>query len=141
MSTRLSSWPGAGSASGGSCAAASSSRRRRAPSLLMRSVIRREATWISQPTGLSGVLSSGHCSIAAINASCTASSESAKSPNRRTTAPRTCGAASRSRSSMPGDRLTPDYTSELGARTTTTSVSHTALRQRDPAFNSIAASP
>jgi hypothetical protein len=70
----------------------------------MRSVIRREATWISQPTGFSGVPCAGHCVPAAIIASCTASSESAKSPKRRTSAARTRGAASRIRSSISAGR-------------------------------------
>src|SRR5262245_47263837 len=44
----------------------------------------------------------GHCAAAAINASWTASSDAEKSRNRRTTAPRVCGARSRSRRSTSG---------------------------------------
>ena len=77
------------------------SRRRRAISLRTWSVMRRDATWISQPRGLSGTPSRGHCRAAARSASCTASSAAAKSPKRRTTAPSTCGASSRSRCSRP----------------------------------------
>ena len=43
--------------------------------------------------------SRGHCAAAAMSASCTASSDAAKSRNRRITAPSTCGASSRSRCS------------------------------------------
>ena len=77
----------------------SDSRLRRAMSLRIWSVIRRSATWMSQPRGLLGTPSRGHCSAAAINASCTASSLAAKSRKRRITAPSTCGARSRSRCS------------------------------------------
>ena len=62
--------------------------------------MRRAATWISQPRGLSGTPSAGHCTAAAISASWTASSAAEKSPKRRTTAPSTCGARSRSRFSL-----------------------------------------
>ncbi|EST24296.1 hypothetical protein M877_25300 [Streptomyces niveus NCIMB 11891] len=55
------------------------------------SVIRRLATRISQPRGLPGTPSSGHCLAAAGNASCTASSAVAKSPKRRVSTPTTCG--------------------------------------------------
>ena len=44
----------------------------------------------------SGIPPADHCVAAAIRASCTASSASAKSPCRLATAPRTCGASSRS---------------------------------------------
>ena len=75
------------------------SRRRRAISLRTWSVMRRDATWISQPRGLSGTPSRRPLQRAASSASCTASSAAAKSPKRRTTAPSTCGASSRSRCS------------------------------------------
>jgi hypothetical protein len=54
-------------------------------------VMRASATWISQPRGLSGTPSRGHCVAAAISASCTASSAAAKSPYGRIVAPSTCG--------------------------------------------------
>ena len=60
--------------------AAVSSRRRRACSLRSRSVSRREATVISQPRGLSGTPSPGHCTAAARSASWVASSAVAKCP-------------------------------------------------------------
>ena len=61
--------------------------------------MRRDATWISQARGLSGTPSRGHCAAAAMSASCTASSQAAKSRYRRTMTPSTCGASSRSRRS------------------------------------------
>ena len=112
MRTRVSSLSAASSGAASALlpavgsATAASSRPRRAESARMRSVIRREATWTSQPTGLSGVPCAGHCRAASIIASWTASSESPKSPKRRTTAARTRGAASRSRSSVSLARLT-----------------------------------
>ena len=87
----------AGAGSGSYCTA--SSRRRRAVSLRSSSIRRREATVISHPRGLTGTPPAGHCWAATSNASWTASSQVSKSPKRRTTAPRTCGAHSRSRSS------------------------------------------
>ena len=57
-----------------------SSRRWRACSLRSRSVSLREATVISQPRGLSGTPSAGHCVAAASSASCTASSAVSKCP-------------------------------------------------------------
>ena len=87
-------------ASGGTRARRGSSRRWRATSLRTRSVSRREATVISQPRGLSGTPSSGHCRDAASSASWTASSQASNWPYRRASAPRTCGASSRSRPSM-----------------------------------------
>src|SRR2546423_9683955 len=57
---------------------------------------------MSQPTGLSGVPSIGHCAAAATRASWVASSAAAKSPYRRTSAPRACGASSRSSLSVVG---------------------------------------
>ncbi len=106
---------GTTSSSGSSRRATVSSRRRRAASARSRSVSRRDATVTSQPRGLSGTPCSGHCSEAASSASCTASSAASKWPYRRTTAPRTCGASVRSRSSSaagtrltaPGRRTTP----------------------------------
>ncbi|CAM5713977.1 hypothetical protein SCALM49S_08537 [Streptomyces californicus] len=65
-------------ASAGVSAAAVFSRLRRASSLRSRSVSRREATRISQPRGLSGIPSRGHCPAAAIRASWTASSAGSK---------------------------------------------------------------
>src|SRR6266852_4958913 len=65
--------------------------------------MRRTATWISQPRGLSGTPSSGHWTAAASSASWTASSAAEKSPKRRITAPRTCGARSRRRRRTGGD--------------------------------------
>ena len=50
------------------------------PRARSRSVSRREATVISQPRGLSGTPSSGHCLAAAISASWTASSAVSKCP-------------------------------------------------------------
>ena len=97
-STSVSSWPLAG-AGAGSCAAPASSRRRRAVSLRYWSVSARAAAWISQPRGLPGIPSSGQCVAAASRASWTASSAAPKSPYRRASTPRTCGASSRSRSS------------------------------------------
>jgi hypothetical protein len=52
----------------GSREAATTSRRRRASSRRSRSVIRRAATAISQPLGLSGRPSTGHCCSAASSA-------------------------------------------------------------------------
>ena len=59
-----------------------------------------------------GTPSAGQCAAAAISASCTASSAAAKSPKRRASTPRTCGASSRSRSSM----LAPVLSSPLVGR-------------------------
>jgi hypothetical protein len=80
--------------------ATASSRRRRAISLRRWSVMRRRATWYSQPRGFCGMPCAGHCVAAATSASCTASSAASKSPCRRATAPSTCGARSRSRRAM-----------------------------------------
>ena len=88
-----------GSTSTTSSSAERSSRRRREARLRTSSVTRRSATATSQPRGLSGAPSRGHCTAAASRASWTASSARAKSPDRRATAPRTCGASGRSRSS------------------------------------------
>ena len=52
---------GASHSAGGICRAAASSRRCLACSLRSRSVSRREATVISQPRGLPGMPSAGHC--------------------------------------------------------------------------------
>jgi hypothetical protein len=68
-------------------------------------VSRREATVISQARGSSGRPSSGHCLAAAISASWVASSAVSKCPKRRTTAPRTCGASSGSRSPAPASGM------------------------------------
>ena len=106
MRISVSSWsvpssPGTGPAGAFSDhEAASASRRRRASSLRYWSVSRRAATRISQPSGLSGVPSPGHRVAAASSASWTASSAAAKSPDRRATAARACGASSRSRPSV-----------------------------------------
>jgi hypothetical protein len=80
--------------------AVKTSRSRLAVSSRKKSVMRRVATWMSQPRGLSGIPSAGHCTLAAANASCTASSAAAKSLKRRTVEPRTCGASSRNRFSV-----------------------------------------
>ena len=77
--------------------------------------MRRAATWISQPRGLSGTPSSGHCMAAASSASWTASSAAEKSPKRRITAPRTCGASSRSRFSPVKSSGARRHTSTGGA--------------------------
>jgi hypothetical protein len=77
---RVSSTAGASSGSGAAIAAAVSSRRRRAVSLRHSSVRRREATVISQPVGLAGTPSAGHCVAAPSSASCTASSQVSKPP-------------------------------------------------------------
>ena len=76
----------------------------------------------ARPRGFAGRPSAGQCSAAASSASCTASSAASKSPNRRMTVPRTCGASSRSRSSIavPGFRppflvQPPFLSSRLGA--------------------------
>lgn len=58
------SQPAAVIRAGGTAGVAASSRPRRAVSLRMRSVIRLEATWISQPTGFSGVPCAGHWAVA-----------------------------------------------------------------------------
>jgi hypothetical protein len=71
---------GATNSSGEAIVAAFSSRRRRADSLRSRSVSRREPTRISQPRGLSGTPSLGHCWDAASSASWTASSARSKCP-------------------------------------------------------------
>ena len=103
--------PGPASAAGlsssacGVATATWSSRRRRDCSLRAWSSSRREATVISQPRGLAGCPSAGHCSAAASSASWVASSHRSKCPYRRTSAPRTCGASSRSRSSAARSRL------------------------------------
>ena len=55
-----SSGAGATNSSAGANAAAAASRRRRAESLRISSVIRRDATVISQPRGLSGTPPAGH---------------------------------------------------------------------------------
>src|SRR5690606_38675159 len=96
---------------------ASASRRRRACSLRSWSCMRRLATWKSQPPGLDGTPSRGHCVAAATSASCTASSAAAKSPLRRTTAPMTCGARSRSSRSAAGSReiVSTPYTTAAAA--------------------------
>ena len=75
-----SSGDGAWSASGGSSAAAVASRRSRARSARSWSVMRRDATAISQPLGLSGMPSPGHWVAAASSASWTASSDASKRP-------------------------------------------------------------
>ena len=62
-STSVSSVPG--TSSGGVSAAIALSRSRRAWSLRIWSISRREATVISQPRGLSGTPSAGHCTAAA----------------------------------------------------------------------------
>lgn len=67
-------WPG------GIHRATVSSRRRRACSARSRSVSLREATVISQPSGLSGRPSFGHRVAAARSASCVASSAVSKCP-------------------------------------------------------------
>jgi hypothetical protein len=67
----VSSGPAAWSASGGSRAAAVASRRSRARSARSWSVMRRDATAISQPLGLSGMPSPDHCVAAARSASWT----------------------------------------------------------------------
>ena len=99
VSAGLRSPAGAGPGSAMAHWATVSSRRRRAWSARSRSVSRRAATAISQPLGLSGSPSRGHCRAAASSASWVASSARSKWPKRRTTAPRTCGASRRSRSS------------------------------------------
>ena len=71
---------GASHCSGSVHRATASSRRWRACSLRSRSVSRRAATVISQPRGLSGTPSRGHCVAAASSASCTASSAVSKCP-------------------------------------------------------------
>src|ERR1700722_3040486 len=86
-------------------AATAVSLSRRAISLRMWSVIRRDATWISQPRGFSGRPSCGHWVKAAIMASCTASSAEEKSRKRRATAPSTCGASPRNRCSEVASHL------------------------------------
>ncbi len=95
-----SSWAETDSAGSGSRRATTVSRLRRATSARTASAMRRCATWISQPRGLSGLPSTGHCVAAASSASCSASSAVGKSPKRRTSVARTCGANSRSRSSV-----------------------------------------
>src|SRR5258708_3791696 len=92
----VSSLSAIGSTSTGASTATLSSRRRRADSFRHSSVRRREATVISQPFGLLGRPSVGHCSAAASSASWTASSHLSKPPKYRTSAPRTCGVNSRS---------------------------------------------
>ena len=84
---------------GGSCSAATVSRSRRDCSLRHWSISRRSAVWISQPRAPAGMPSRGQCTDAASSASWTASSAASKSPYRRASTPRTCGASSRSRSS------------------------------------------
>ena len=71
---------GASHCSGSAQRATLSSRRWRACSLRSRSVSRREATVISQPRGLSGMPSVGHCMAAARSASWVASSAVSKWP-------------------------------------------------------------
>ena len=90
---------GPSSSDGGVATATSSSRARRDCSLRTWSISRREATVISQPRGLSGSPSDGHCCAAASRASWLASSHRWNCPYRRTSAARTCGASSRSRPS------------------------------------------
>jgi len=82
MNIRISesSRPGAGSGGVSDHEAARSSRRRRASSLRYRSAIRRDATRMSQPNGLSGSPSTGQVVVAARRASWVASSAAAKSP-------------------------------------------------------------
>ena len=72
------------------------SRRCRAESARYSSIRRRAATVISQPSGLAGSPSTGHCRTAVSSASCTASSHVSKSPYRRIRAVSTRGASSRS---------------------------------------------
>ena len=88
----------------GSSAAIAASRRRRALSLRQWSTSHRVATVSSQARGWSGMPVRGHCTTAAVSASCTASSHMSNCPCRRASTPRTCGAHSRSRSSIAGRR-------------------------------------
>src|SRR5262245_2437030 len=99
-SASVSSRSGSASGSRGRRTASASSRRLRALSLLNVSTSRRLATVSSHERGLSGRPSTGHRRDAASSASCTASSHASNCPWRRTSAPRTCGASSRSRSSV-----------------------------------------
>ena len=80
MSVSVSSCAGTGSCGTRDHEAAISSRRRRASSLRYWSAILREATRMSQASGLSGVPPAGQVVAAASSASCTASSASAKWP-------------------------------------------------------------
>src|SRR5208283_863330 len=68
----------------------------------MWSVMRRKATCVNHAHGFCGRPSRGHCVAAASDASCTASSAAAKSRNRRTTMPSTCGVRSRKSGSIGG---------------------------------------
>ncbi len=77
---QASSAAGARAASTGRSAASRSSRRRLAVSLRTWSVMRRAATVTSQPRGLAGMPSSGHCTAAAVRASWTASSQASNWP-------------------------------------------------------------
>src|SRR5690348_8278161 len=92
---------GPSNSDGGIASAICSSRTRRACSLRTWSVRRRAATVTSQPRGLAGIPSRGHCNAAASSASWLASSHrwNCPYPYRRTSAARTCGASSRSRAS------------------------------------------
>ena len=71
---------GAGAGSAGASATTVCSRSRRADSRRHTSIRRRDAVVISQPFGLAGTPSAGHCTAAASSASCTASSQLSKSP-------------------------------------------------------------
>ena len=78
--------------------------------------MRRDATWISQARGLSGTpFAAATASPPRCSASCTASSQAAKSRNRRTTAPSTCGASSRSRCWVRGVAVGGGITASLWA--------------------------
>ena len=101
-SVSVSSRAASSSLTGRSRAVVVSSRRRRALSLRHSSTRRRDATVSSHDRGSSGTPCSAHCCVAASSASCTASSQASNCPWRRASAPRTCGASSRSRSSMRG---------------------------------------
>jgi hypothetical protein len=76
----VSSTAGTSAGSAGLSAKSASSRRARAESDRHISMRRRDAAVISQPFGLTGTPSRGHCVAAASNASCTASSHVCQSP-------------------------------------------------------------
>ena len=89
----------AGVTSATASAATATSRAVRARAARPWSTSRREATRISHARGLSGTPSRGHCRAAASRASWAASSQSARSPCRRSRAPRTCDDSRRHTSS------------------------------------------
>ncbi len=112
--------------SGAAIVAAFSSRRRRADSLRSRSVSRREPTRISQPRGLSGTPSVGHCWAAASKRLLHSLLGQVEVPVVPTSALSTCGVCSRSRSSK--SLTSPARTLSITGRTSTATYFASGIR-------------